>query len=91
MPVLVLLQVCVCQLANPVDHILVLHQPALVLPVHLGVAAIVLEEARVILGVMGQLCIAEEVQHFLAVVLDPRKLRLSVLVNIAIVLCGRIL
>ena len=84
-PVVVSCQVLVGQLARPVDHGFVLSLPALILAHHLLVRLVILEEARSVLGVMGQFGISEEVEPVFMQITDPVKLLLTVTMSISVV------
>ncbi len=81
-----MLKIGVGEKSGPVDHRLVLSSESVVLPVHLSVRAIVLEEAGVILWVARYLGIAKEVNELFAVFTDPSDLLRGVAVGVGVVL-----
>ncbi len=80
-----MLEIGVGEQSGPVNHRLVLRLKSVVLPVHLCIRAIVLEEASVILRVARYLGIAKEVDELFAVFTDPGNLLRSVTMGVGVV------
>ena len=88
---MVVLEVSIRQLVNPVDHVIVLYLPASILSVHFGIGTVIIKEARVVLGVGWQLSVAKEVDHLFHLITDPGELFLRVVMYIRIVALSGIL